>query len=145
MPFEPDTNLVCLAINPVGNDSLAAANRFGRRIFSHMRVDPDQPLQVKEFIGSYTSLQHGGLSAEHATRILGALGVDAADFVEIPEDPARESDHLFVLRHTLMNPWFMTGPGDRSYIDLYWEYLERTIAKVLCERELWADANGDNE
>jgi len=144
MPFAPDTNLVCLAINPVGNDSLAAMNRFGRRLFSYMRVDPDQPLQVKEFIGSYTSLQYGGLTEEHAIRILGALGVDPSGFVEIPEDPAREADHIFVLRHTLMNPWFMTGPGDRSYIDLYWEYLERTIAKVLGEREHWADPNGDS-
>jgi len=30
-----------------------------------------------------------------------------------------------------MNPWLLDGPGERSYIDLYWEYLEDVIDEVL--------------
>lgn len=40
-------------------------------------------------------------------------------------------DHIFLLRHTLMNPWLLAGPEDGSYIDLYWEYLERVIDEEL--------------
>jgi glutamate/tyrosine decarboxylase-like PLP-dependent enzyme len=143
VPFEPDTNLVCLALNPVGNRSLAAMNRFGRQVFSHMRVDADQPVQIKEFIGSYTSLQYGGLTPEHAQRILDGLGVEASGFVEVPEDVANESDHIFILRHTLMNPWLMTGPADKTYIELYWEHLERIIGATLAEPTRWASPEGN--
>ena len=80
VPFEPDTNLVCLALNPRDNESLAAMNRFGRRIFAGMRVDPTRPLQVTEFIGSYTSLRKDVMSAANGERILADLGVDPATF-----------------------------------------------------------------
>lgn len=131
VPFEPDSNLICLALNPVGNGHVAAANRFSREVFSRMRVDAERPVQLKTFIGSYTSLTKESLPGSQADRILEALGLDGSTFRFIPEDPARESDHLFILRHTLMNPWLLSGPGGRSYIDLYWEFLESVIDDVL--------------
>jgi glutamate/tyrosine decarboxylase-like PLP-dependent enzyme len=131
VPFEPDSNLICLALNPVGNESVAAANRFSRQVFGHMKVDPERPVQLKTFIGSYTSLTKDSLPGSQADRILAGLGLDPATFRFIPEDPDRESDHLFILRHTLMNPWFMAGPGDHGYMDLYWTYLEQVIEDVL--------------
>lgn len=136
VPFEPDSNLICLALNPVGNRDLAALNRFGRRVFAHMKVEPDRPVQTIDFIGSYTSLTRDTLPGAEALRILEALGVDPDTFVQVPEDPERESDHLFILRHTLMNPWLLDGPGGRSYVDLYLEWLERVIDEVL-EEEMW--------
>ncbi len=111
VPFEPDTNLVCLALNPVGNESLAAMNRFGRELFAHMRVDSDQPLQIKQFIGSYTSLQAGSVPQQHAARILAELGVDEGALVGFPDDGGVQADHIFILRHTLMNPWLLERPG----------------------------------
>ena len=141
VPFEPDTNLVCLGLNPKGNTSLAAMNRFGRKLFSHMRVDPGQPIQIKEFIGSYTSLQHGSLPEHHAVRILADLHVDPSGFADLTGDVGAEADHIFVLRHTLMNPWLMTGPADKTYIDLYWEYLERSIEAVLAEPAMWRSSD----
>lgn len=144
VPFEPDTNLVCLALNPVGNESLAAMNRFSRELFAHMRIDPDQPLQIKQFIGSYTSLQAGSVPEQHAARILSELGVNEAALVSFPDEAGVEADHIFILRHTLMNPWLMSGPGDRSYIELYWEYLESAIDSVLAHPASWAVA-GDAE
>ncbi|HSM61280.1 MAG TPA: hypothetical protein VK849_10805, partial [Longimicrobiales bacterium] len=133
VPFEPDSNLICLALNPVGNEHVAAANRFSREVFARMRVDAEHPVQLKTFIGSYTSLTKESLPGSQADRILEALGLDGSTFRFIPEDPARESDHLFILRHTLMNPWLLSGPGGRSYIDLYWEFLESVIDEVLEE------------
>jgi hypothetical protein len=133
VPFEPDSNLVCLALNPVGNTSQAAMNRFGRAVFQRMRIEPEQPLQIKTFIGSYTSLQKETLPGAEAHRVLEELGIDPATFVLVPHDPEVEADHIFVLRHTLMNPWLQTGPGDDTYIDLFWRYLEEVVDEVLAE------------
>ena len=69
VPFEPDSNLICIALNPVGNDSLAALNRFGRRVFQRMKVDADRPVQLFRFIGSYTSLTCDTLPRLEAKRI----------------------------------------------------------------------------
>jgi hypothetical protein len=134
-PFEPDSNLICLALNPVGNSSVAAMNRFGRAVFERMKVHPEQPVQTRTFIGSYTSLTKEVLPGRQAERILDALGLDPATFVRVPEDVDREADHIFILRHTLMNPWLMASPteDDRSYIAHYWDYLEGVVDEVLAE------------
>lgn len=131
VPFEPDSNLICLALNPTGNTGLARMNAFSRDVFARMRVDPERPVQAKTFIGSYTSLQKGNLPGGQADRILGALGIDTTTFVSAPTDGAREADHIYLLRHTLMNPWLLDGPAGRSYIDLYWEYLEAVVDDTL--------------
>lgn len=133
VPFEPDSNLICLALNPVGNRSVAAMNRFSRAVFQRMRVDPDQPVQLKTFIGSYTSLTKARLPGDQAERVLSALELDAGTFCAVPTDPDHEADHLFILRHTLMNPWLLASPtaDGRSYIDLYLTYLSGLVDEVL--------------
>jgi len=133
-PFEPDSNLICIALNPEGNTSVAEMNRFTRAVFRRMKVDPDQPVQVKEFIGSYTSMTKRNLPGGQADRILAELGLDPATFVHTPEDPAVEADHLYILRHTLMNPWQLGAPEGISYIDRYWDYLGRVIEEELAAR-----------
>ena len=131
LPFEPDSNLLCLALNPHGNTSAAAMNRFSRAVFAQMRVDGERPVQVKTFIGSYTSLLKETLPGDQANRILGGLGIDPATFRLHPANPAVEADHIFILRHTLMNPWLLAGPDERSYIDHYWDFLIEVIDGVL--------------
>jgi glutamate/tyrosine decarboxylase-like PLP-dependent enzyme len=132
-PFEPDSNLICLALNPVGNRSVAAMNRFGRAVFDRLKVHPEQPVQTRTFIGSYTSLTKEALPGRQAERILRGLELEPDTFVRVPEDPQRQADHIFILRHTLMNPWLMASPSEdqRSYIDHYWEHLERVVDEVL--------------
>jgi glutamate/tyrosine decarboxylase-like PLP-dependent enzyme len=133
VPFEPDSNLICIAVNPVGNTSVAEMNRFGRRVFKRMKVDGGQPVQLKTFIGSYTSLTKSALPGPQANRILSGLHLDPATFRRVPADPRTEGDHIFILRHTLMNPWLVSEPFEdgRSYIDLYWEFLEGVIREEL--------------
>jgi hypothetical protein len=87
MPVEPDTNLVCIAVNPAGNGSLARMNAFGRALFQHFALDPAQP-QASEFIGSHTSLMRGNLSAAAARRMARKLGLDADSFTVAVRDPA---------------------------------------------------------
>lgn len=131
VPFEPDSNLICLALNPRDNTRLARMNAFSRSVFERMKVDPEQPVQAKTFIGSYTSLQYGNLPGGQADRILGELGIDPQTFVPAPDNDEVEADHIYILRHTLMNPWLLDGPEGHSYIDLYWDYLEEVIDEVL--------------
>lgn len=133
-PFEPDSNLICLALNPEGNTSVAEMNRFTRAVFKRMKVDPDQPVQVKDFIGSYTSMTKAALPGSQADRILGELGLDPCTFVHTPTDPEVEADHLYILRHTLMNPWQLSGPEGVSYIERYFDWLGGVVEEELSRR-----------
>src|SRR5690606_8613203 len=64
VPFAPDSNLVCLALNPAGNRDLAAASAFVRQLHQGLKSDPSQPLQVREYFGSVTTLHLDGLDPD---------------------------------------------------------------------------------
>jgi len=122
VPFDPDSNLVCLAINPWGNARVAHANTFVQRLHDTLRCDPSRPLQMKEFFGSMTSLQPERLGAFDMARILAALGLDTSTLA-----PGEESGRLVILRHTLMNPYLLDAQHGSSYIERYFEFLGAQI------------------
>ncbi|GAB3509150.1 pyridoxal phosphate-dependent decarboxylase family protein [Pseudoxanthomonas daejeonensis] len=117
VPFPPDSNLVCLALNPHGNRDLATANAFVRRLYDELRCDPHKPLQVKQFFSSITTLQRSMVGDAELHRILDGLGIDTGT---LDHDRA---DRLVILRHTLMNPYLIDHENGISYIDRYFEYL----------------------
>ena len=125
IPVEPDTNLCCIALNPTGNTSLARMNAFGRAVFGHLAVSPAEPVQTRQFLGSFTSLKRSHLDDDDAHRLAAFLGVDPDGF------SADGADHLFLLRHTLMNPWLTAEHEGRNYLDRYCEYLECAIRAEL--------------
>ena len=125
VPFAPDSNLVCLAVNPAGNRDVSRANAFVRRLHDELRCDPGQPLQLKEFFGSVTTLQPGALGAVEMQRILHALGLDPATL------GGEHDDRLLILRHTLMNPYIIDHENGISYIDRYFEFLARRTQALL--------------
>jgi glutamate/tyrosine decarboxylase-like PLP-dependent enzyme len=116
VPFAPDSNLVCLALNPAGNRDVARANAFVRRLHDALRCDPQRPLQVKEFFGSMTTLRPEALGTAEMHRIAASLQLDPATFDEA-------ADRLVILRHTLMNPYLIDRENGISYIDRYFDYL----------------------
>ncbi|WP_027484426.1 pyridoxal-dependent decarboxylase [Rhodanobacter sp. OR87] len=120
VPFAPDSNLVCLALNPCGNTSVAAANAFVRELHDTLRCDPHQPLQTKEFFGSVTSLRPDMLGPVQTSRIFAALGLDTASL-------GPDEDRLLILRHTLMNPYLIDHENGISYIDRYFDFLGRRM------------------
>ena len=127
VPFAPDSNLVCLAINPLGNRNLAAANAFARRLHDELRSDPAQPLQLKQFFGSMTTLRPDAVGEVEMERILATVGIDPATL-----DPdGDDADRLVILRHTLMNPYLIDHANGISYIELYLEHLGRRIRALL--------------
>ena len=123
VPFAPDSNLVCLALNPHGNRSPARANAFMRRLHDALRADPHQPLQTKEFFGSVTSLPPDLLGSDEAARIFDALGLDLA----------AAGEPLIILRHTLMNPYLLDRENGISYIDRYFDFLARCSTALIPE------------
>jgi glutamate/tyrosine decarboxylase-like PLP-dependent enzyme len=127
VPFPPDSNLVCVAFNPVGNRGIAAANAFVRRLHDELRVDPTTPLQDRSFFGSVTTLRPQALGEAGMRRILDALGLQAAD------KQGEGEDHLVILRHTLMNPWLIDERNGISYIEMYFQHLEKRIGALLGE------------
>ena len=125
VPFAPDSNLVCFALNPVGNRHVAAANAFVRRLHDELRSDPSKPLQDKQFFGSVTTLRPEALGETETRRILDALGLDVAT---LGEDGG---DRLMILRHTLMNPYLIDHENGISYIDRYFDYLGVRVRALL--------------
>ena len=120
VPFAPDSNLVCLALNPAGNRDVARANAFVRQLHEELRCDPHRPLQVKEFFGSITTLRPEALGAQQLHGIAGRLRLDPASFCE-------DADRLVILRHTLMNPYLIDRENGISYIDRYFDYLTARV------------------
>ncbi len=127
MPYLPDTNLVCLAINPTGNRDVAVANTFIRKLHDVLGTDPSIPLQSREFFCSTTTLRTQTLGEQDMHRILTILGLDPASMQD--NDP--QSDRLLILRHTLMNPFHLDAENDISYIDGYFEYLSHHLDGLL--------------
>ena len=126
VPFQPDSNLVCLALNPRGNGRIAAANAFVRGLHDDMRADPRHPLQLKQFFGSMTTLRAEALGEVEMRRICDALGLDSATL-----DGEEGNDRIVILRHTLMNPYLIDHENGISYIDLYFEYLQERVRQRL--------------
>ena len=129
VPFAPDSNLVCLALNPVGNADVGRANAFVRDLHDELRCDPSQPLQLKQFFGSMTTLRPEALGECEMHGILRSLALDPATLGNDEGD----GDRLVILRHTLMNPYLIDHENGISYIDLYFDHLARRV-RALQER-----------
>jgi len=129
IPFEPDTNLICLAINPEGNRSLPAMNDFGRRIYAHLDVREHVDIHEREFFGSRTLVHRDSLGEAAAASLTESLGLDADSFVgeDDIEDDSRQTDSIFLLRHTLMNPWLSGRDEGLNYLDRYCRHLAELV------------------
>ncbi|MDK2593940.1 pyridoxal phosphate-dependent decarboxylase family protein [Pseudoalteromonas obscura] len=130
-PMEPDTNLICLAINPAGNTSTRVLNDFTRKVFEHIKIEKTTPLFNKEFIGSYTSIFRKNIDDSVAQSLCSKLGLDSGSFVTDIEKAEYQDNALFVLRHTLMNPWLSDDKNGETYLDMYLTYLEETILRLI--------------
>ncbi|GAB6196424.1 pyridoxal phosphate-dependent decarboxylase family protein [Lysobacter xanthus] len=126
VPFLPDSNLVCLAINPAGNRDVAQANAFVRRLHDDLRCDPSRPLQMRQFFGSITTLRADSIGPEALEALCARLQLDPATCGD-----GADRDRLTILRHTLMNPYLLDVENGISYIDLYLDYLAARLRLLL--------------
>ena len=121
VPFPPDLNLVCLAVNPAGNRDPSRADAFARALHAALGCDARRPLQVKEFLGSATVLHREAAGEEAFDRILAALGLDVD----------AGASQLTLLRHTLMNPYLIDEENGISWVERYFEWLEQAVDALL--------------
>lgn len=134
IPFRPDSNLICLAFNPAGNTKLAVMNAFSRRVYTRIKVDAENPIQIKAFIGSYTSVFRKNMDSLEAEKLMDALGISRSTFTEAVADATEQADNIFLFRHTLMNPWISAQFDGSNYIDKYCLYLAHIIEQALDEK-----------
>ncbi len=133
VPFAPDSNLVCLAINPRGNTDPRVMSRFMRQLHRRLSADPDKPLQLGEYFGSVTTLKPDALGPTETRRVLDALGF-APDALDHDEEDG-DGDRIVVLRHTLMHPFLLDQGHGGSYLAGYFEFLERQIDELIAHGE----------
>jgi len=131
VPFEPDTNLVCLAMNPEGNRSLGRMNRFGRAIYARMSVGMDVDTRSRQFFGSRTLVHRSALDRKVAERLVRELDLDPDTFVTAPDESGEQADSIFLLRHTLMNPWLAGRDQGMNYLDRYCRYLDGMVRELV--------------
>ena len=127
IPFEPDSNLICLALNPAGNRDVATMNRFVRALHGSLSYDAGQPLQSREFFGSMTTLRPEILGRGETLRVLASLDLDPATLDAGGDD----DDRVVILRHTLMNPFLLDTGNGISYLEMYFDYLERRATALI--------------
>lgn len=132
VPFAPDSNLVCLAINPQGNRDPLRMNTFIRALHRRLSADPGKPLQLGEYFGSITTLKPESLGTAETQRILEHLGFNG-DALRPGQDDA---DRVVVLRHTLMHPFLLDDGNGHSYLAGYFDFLDRQLTELLGEQEL---------
>ncbi len=125
IPFEPDSNLVTIAINPHGNQSLDIMNKFSNEIYQYLVHDPEAPIQSKEFLGSKTHLAIDNLTKEEQTSLFKKLHLFDKN------SSTKKGDKILILRHTLMNPWLSAENNGINYIDAYCRFLEKILLVTL--------------
>ena len=131
IPFAPDSNLVCLALNPTGNRNVATMNAFVMALYEALRCAPGQAVQSHEFYGSITTLRPEAMGADDMTRVLADLGL--APNTLLPDHDG--ADRLIILRHTLMNPFLNDVENGIDYIDRYFDFLARRTCVLLAREQ----------
>ena len=127
-----DTNVVCFMVVPAYWDknrpekmeitkwSLKKVNLINEEIYSHFTINPTTRVNDRKatmsqrFFASKTILRNGSYRYESIKRILTELGYTQAEY---------EESGLFVIRLTVMNPWYyMTKKNNGT--DYFMEFLE---------------------
>ena len=101
-----------------------------RQLHDELRPDPGQPLQLKQFFGSMTTLRPDAVGDAEMTRILASIGIDPAAL-----DPdADDGDRLVILRRALMNPYLVDHANGIGCIDLDLDHLGQRIRPGLAAK-----------
>jgi glutamate/tyrosine decarboxylase-like PLP-dependent enzyme len=124
VPCEPDSNLVCLALNPQGNACIETASRFVQQLHDRLRPDPAGN-GCPAFLASSTALREQAVGRRDMQRILRQLGLDGGE--------AGSVGSLSILRHSLMNPFLLhaEAAGEANDpITQYFVHLEGLVREL---------------
>ena len=142
MPYIPDTNIICFAINPKGNRNLAILNHFSKKILNRLSFNQQLPLQAHQFFVSDTTLSKNQLTDPEVLRICALLDIDSESFVYKVKDKQHQAKSLIMFRHSVLNPWllFKDDAEEENYIDRYFKFLISLIKQELSKVILKANA-----
>lgn len=105
----PESNIVCYAFRPIGEEvPLPMLNRLNERLYRHFSLPEDRRKHVydQQFFVSRTVLSPRQYSTPTVADFLDRLGVTEAAF---------EQHGVFLLRSTLMNPWYDVAKRQGRY------------------------------
>ncbi|WP_185964579.1 pyridoxal phosphate-dependent decarboxylase family protein [Aliikangiella marina] len=127
VPFEPDTNLIVVSINPNGNVLLDKMNLFMEKLVEKLSHNPLHSVQTNEFLSSCSHLALQNLTEVERLGLFKKFSLDDQDALYNPEQK------LHLLRHTLMNPWISSNNNGTNYLDDYCRYLKSAITDTLAQ------------
>jgi len=120
----PDTNIVCFIIKHKGSRSLAAMNALGEAVYKHFTIEVElgdrEYSYAQPFFLSRTRFQPPRYSAHSVADLLERVDVDPAEYPE---------HGIFVLRATVMSPYFILAAETGHKQDLLADFVE-TLAKT---------------
>lgn len=125
VPFEPDSNILVIAINPKGNHSLDTMNQFMDKIYDLLSHNPSHSVQTKDFLGSTTRLNLHNLTEQERENLFQQLNLKTSDYTALSDSKV----HL--LRHSMMNPWLTSKTDGLNYLDNYCNYLHKAIDQLI--------------
>jgi len=128
----PDTNIVDYTFNIAGNDRLDLMNKFSLALYEALAIDPESPVQTRDFIVSHTEFGFDTYNHDALRKYLEAeLGVKGSYLVPQAEADQHQKagetgfdSEIVVFRTTLMN-LFTLEPvlGEQNYIELFLAHL----------------------
>lgn len=118
---QPETNIVMYAFNEVGNSSLEAMNRLNRAIKANLYYEPGRLTLQYDFMVSSTSL---------SARDYGDTPLAYLRQLEIPDTEWGTDGEVFMLRSTIMTPYFLQGFNDTHYLAELFNCFQRILEKV---------------
>jgi len=131
VPLQPDTNILCLAINPINNHSLTRMNRFSNRVFDHLQQHIKKKNLSSLIQCATDTLLHSNIGNEDAKQLFKQLGIKNRSFVVNIDDPKVQNNSVHILKFNLYNPWLYSEHSGKSSIDQYCDYLEQVIVDVV--------------
>ncbi|MBK8047695.1 MAG: hypothetical protein IPK16_11545 [Anaerolineales bacterium] len=135
--FEPDTNIVCFVASPMtwGEDgklasmpvSIDVLNALNQAIYAATSLAADEAHRarwaVQPFFVSRTRFEETQYGAAHIAPVLQRIGVSAGDY---------RRAGLFVLRSTVMNPWYAAAEASGvDYLLALMHHLHRVTHTAL--------------
>ncbi|RMG26428.1 MAG: hypothetical protein D6724_01815 [Armatimonadetes bacterium] len=122
----PQSNIVCFAFRPATGAGLSDINRLNRLVYERFTIprEAERHIYDQRFFVSRTFLTAHRYSPQTLGCFLDALGVSAEEY---------EKEGVFVLRSTLMNPWYGAAKARGRY------YLSEMVEDLFAAaEEAWA-------
>lgn len=127
IPLNPESNIICISINPVNNSNLKVMNNFTDSLYALLKPTLDD---LSKTFCTKVSIFHQDLGHVDSKQFVRKLGLDEQGFVYSIEDKSTQDNHLMILRHTLLTPSLIGHSDYQSFINIYLKMLWNCIVEL---------------